>query len=354
MQLSAELKDNKIIVEKSRDIGLLHSKSHFGTPLSGNKLALDLLETVFLVGEKKLKVFHKKKVLGFDILVSLALSTFPHFELRYLVFRDLRKRGHIVKQRAENSIICFSIETPKKTNDVSEKTQVLYVFSERDTITIDTIHALVHTSEQENTCVWFSIVDEEGDITYYDVSSVDLQGQTKRHVFPKGSSILLDNRVLVFDPKLTSLLQSKEFFGKPFGDGLQLSLVEALYLSEKNVLEISHAQESKKYSKENFKRLVEKQQPDIDSRLLVFTDLKHRGLLVKTGFKFGTHFRAYTKNPEETHAEYLIHVVKKGFQSIWAEISRGVRLAHSVNKDFVFARVDGERITYIRFGRLRP
>jgi tRNA-intron endonuclease len=99
---------------------------------------------------------------------------------------------------------------------------------------------------------------------------------------------------------------------------------------------------------------MKKLQPDIEQRLMVFKDLKQRGLLVKTGFKFGAHFRAYTKQPDKTHAEYLIHVVEKGFTSIWAEISRAVRLAHSVNKEFVFARIDNQTIDYIKLGRLRP
>jgi tRNA-intron endonuclease len=47
-------------------------------------------------------------------------------------------------------------------------------------------------------------------------------------------------------------------------------------------------------------------------------------------------------------------VVEKGFTSIWSEISRAVRLAHSVNKEFVFARVDAKNIDYIKLGRLRP
>ena len=93
---------------------------------------------------------------------------------------------------------------------------------------------------------------------------------------------------------------------------------------------------------------------DIELILTVFKDLKKRGLIVKTGFKFGAHFRAYTKKPEETHAEYLIHVVNKKYKVLWAEISRAVRLAHSVNKEIIFAKVEGKKIDYIKFGRLRP
>jgi len=79
-------------------------------------------------------------------------------------------------------------------------------------------------------------------------------------------------------------------------------------------------------------------------------------MIVKTGFKFGTHFRAYTKSPHKSHAEYLIHGVTDSFTTSWAEISRAVRLAHSVNKTFAFAIYTSNRkkITYISLSRLRP
>ena len=82
--------------------------------------------------------------------------------------------------------------------------------------------------------------------------------------------------------------------------------------------------------------------------------MKNRGLIVKTGFKFGTHFRAYTKKPHITHAEYLIHVVNKNFKTIWSDFSRAIRLAHSVNKEFIFAIQYNKKIEYIKLGRLRP
>jgi tRNA-intron endonuclease len=79
-------------------------------------------------------------------------------------------------------------------------------------------------------------------------------------------------------------------------------------------------------------------------------------MLVKTGFKFGTHFRAYTQPPGKNHAEYLIHAVTDQYTGSWAEISRAVRLAHSVNKTFAFALYDKhtESIFYLSLSRLRP
>jgi len=79
-------------------------------------------------------------------------------------------------------------------------------------------------------------------------------------------------------------------------------------------------------------------------------------MLVKTGFKFGTHFRVYSQTPDKNHAEYLIHSITNRYRGSWAEISRAVRLAHSVNKIFAFALSHGEQDTifYLSLTRLRP
>jgi tRNA-intron endonuclease len=344
MQTSGELKGEKIIVKKPIDTGRLYSKSHFGKFLTGNKLQLDLLEGVFLVDEGKIKIYHNKKELDFQKLVKIAAQSIPEFEIKYLVFKDLRNRGHAVK-------LC---EKDVGTNFYGFKQQFLIsVFSERDILDLKETRNLIKDAKKRKKALWFGIVDEEGDITYYEVSSLDIRGITKEHVFPKALGVLLKDRVVIFDKDISKDLLEKEFFGKSFGEGLQLSLIEVLYLSEKGFIVVETA-DGKKISKQKLEKVIHNSQPDIELRLIVFKDLKERNLIVKTGFKFGAHFRAYAKKPDETHAEYLVHVVEKDFKSVWAEISRAVRLAHSVNKEIVFARIDNGKIDYIKFGRLRP
>jgi tRNA-intron endonuclease len=280
----------------------------------------------------------------------LAAQQVPEFETKYLVFKDLRNRGHAITLCSNDAPVTFR---KFKQNHENAPLCTIAAFSERDILDIDATKQLIQQVTKKNSALWFALVDEEGDLTYYDVSGIDLKGDNSEQRYPKGTCILLKNRLILFDKKLADQLIRKEFFGKPFGEVLQLSFVEALYLLERNVLEIQ-TNDGKNLSEEKCINLMQKLQPDIEQRLMVFKDLKRRGLLVKTGFKFGAHFRAYTKQPDKTHAEYLIHVVEKGFVSIWAEISRAVRLAHSVNKEFVFARIDSKTIDYIKLGRLRP
>ena len=350
MQIFGELVGNQIIVKKQRDSGRLYSRSHFGTLNSKGQVKLDLLEGVFLLGENKIRIFEKKTELDFQTLINFAAQKIPEFEIRYLIFKDLRNRGLAIKHSNEKQTT-FCLFKQKK--DEKERQCFISAFSERDILDLKETKNLIQDITKKNGELWFAIVDEEGDLTYYSVSLQEMKGDVSEHNYPKGQGILLKNRIVLFGNKLAKSLFQKEFYGKPFGDGLQLSLVEGLYLLEKKVIDISSTQ-SKKLSQAECKKIIHKLQPDIKPRLLVFSNLKKSGLIVKTGFKFGVHFRAYTKQPDKTHAEYLIHVVDKDFKSIWAEMSRAVRLAHSVNKEIAFARIDGKKIDYIKFGRLRP
>lgn len=349
MDISGELIENHIIVKKASDIGRLYNKSHIGTMLPSNILRLSLLEGVFLLDEGKMILYQQKKQIGFSSILRQAVQHIPEFETKYLVYKDLRNRGHAIAQTEENLSISFR-KIPQKNETTS---CAIASYSERDVLDITLTKQLIQQYTKKKNKLWFALVDEEGDLTYYDISAVDLTGDIFEQKYTKGTAVLLQNRLIVFDKKLSNQLLQKEFFGKPFGETLQLSFVEGLYLLEKKTLEIQTTG-GHVLSEEQCIQLMKKLQPDIVPRLKVFKDLKKRGLLVKTGFKFGAHFRAYSKHPEETHAEYLIHVIEKDFTSIWAEVSRAVRLAHTVNKEFIFACIDDESIDYIRFGRLRP
>ncbi|RLG36170.1 MAG: tRNA-intron lyase, partial [Candidatus Alkanophagales archaeon] len=94
---------------------------------------------------------------------------------------------------------------------------------------------------------------------------------------------------------------------------------------------------------------------------------RERRLIVKTGFKFGSHFRVYERM-EQPHSKYLVHVVPREHIFVKPELSRAVRLAQSVRKQMVFAYEDtadataaegvtektgSSRIKYVGVGRVK-
>lgn len=77
---------------------------------------------------------------------------------------------------------------------------------------------------------------------------------------------------------------------------------------------------------------------------LVYEDWRKRGYVVKTGFKFGTHFRIYFPGASPTktddkwiHSRHVIHVFPRKHEQLISEWSRAIRVAHSVKKTFILA-----------------
>ncbi len=142
-------------------------------------------------------------------------------------------------------------------------------------------------------------------------------------------------------------------YGKRIEDRLEISFVEALYLTERRKITVK---KSKK--KIGFKDLMElglKFDKRLHEKYIVYRDLRGRGLVVKTGFKFGADFRCYSrgvlvkrgpKTPTE-HTKWIVYCIPEDYTCSFQELSRAVRLAHSIRATFLWAIVDCENdITY--------
>lgn len=119
----------------------------------------------------------------------------------------------------------------------------------------------------------------------------------------------------------------------------KLDIYESLFLIENGVLTldnitkrelVEHAVSRRK----EFLKLYE-----------VYKDWREKGYVIKTGFKFGTHFRVYFPGAKPTkdgnnywiHSKHVIHVFPKESRLLISEWSRAIRVAHSVRKTFILA-----------------
>lgn len=166
------------------------------------------------------------------------------------------------------------------------------------------------------------------------------------------NSELSGDVVIVKDIKGTKL-HDKSHYGNMTEEGLQLSLIEALFLMEKDKLEI--LKENEEFSMEDMFQLIRKR--DLFTSYIVFRDLRNRGYIVKTGFKYGSDFRLYErgKAPGEGHSNYLVKVAPEKCTINMFDLSSYVRVAHGVKKKLLFAVVDDENdITYYNMEWTRP
>jgi len=272
----------------------------------GNLLYLHPVEAVYLA----LKGYIRFK--DFNSLFSWAKSVVKDFHIYYTVYEDLRSRGYKVK--------------PSGNLLLSKK--AFLPLSESKLIRIPEIAEIAEKFED----FVLAVVDDESEITYYSVYRPELRGEQDEERIGKLVGYIVNDRVFVKDLNLFR----KHFYGSERDGFVVLSLIEAVYLSEKGILEVYDERRI------NYNELVERARrviPNFDEKYRVYRDLKERGLVVKTGFKFGSDFRVYTmvRSVEDLpHSEYLVSVVGNDNIKL-SEIARAVRLAQNVRKKMVFA-----------------
>ncbi len=150
-------------------------------------------------------------------------------------------------------------------------------------------------------------------------------------------------------------LYSQSRFGEIIKDKVFYSLVEALYLLEKGKLNVYL---SKK--KLNFNSLMREacdREKNFHTRYCVYSDLRNRGYIIKTAFKFGADFRVYAKGvkPGEDHAMWIVYPVYETGSLTWHEFSAKNRVAHSTRKRLLIGIVDEEGdVTYYEIEWKRP
>jgi tRNA-intron endonuclease len=151
-------------------------------------------------------------------------------------------------------------------------------------------------------------------------------------------------------------LTQKSSFGKLEEDVLELSLIEAFYLMEKGRLNIYENSESDKKLDANYIRNIIKKNSAY-AKYIVYKDLKDRGYIINTGFKYGSEFRLYErgKTPGEEHSDYLVKIINENHYINALDFASYVRVAHGVKKHLLLAVVDDEEdITYYKVEWTKP
>jgi len=150
-------------------------------------------------------------------------------------------------------------------------------------------------------------------------------------------------------------LYKKSCFGEPVEDKIHYTLSEAMFLAEKNKIEIFS--KNKKLTTQELMNKLRRIDKRFQVRYPVFKDLREKGYVVKTALKFGADFRVYDKGqkPGQKHAKWIVFAEHESKSTTWHEFSAKNRVAHSTKKKLLLAIVDEESdITYYEVGWVRP
>jgi tRNA-intron endonuclease len=318
--MECELRDD-VLTAGSDAVEELYDRGFYGRVKDG-KLELSLIEGAYLLSRGKIEIFSDRNALDFKAFFEIASDRIKDFELGYIVFKDLRERGYYTKM----SPIGFRIY-PRGGHPGKTPAHVfVYVISERAHLPLQRMISELNKAENARKRLILAIVDEESDITFYELKNI----------------IIAD------------FLHQNYFFGKKLDElRLQLSLVESGYLLDKQWIRIKHKNAAE------FNEYAEGVEPGYTLKYLVYSNLRDRGFVVKTGFKFGTHFRVYKQFKTDAHSEYLVHTIASDYVFALPELSRAVRIANTVHKRMVFGYPDDAtgdeagRVGYVEVGWIR-
>ncbi|MDY6817514.1 MAG: tRNA-intron lyase [Halobacteriales archaeon] len=331
-----------------------HDARGYGHPLEGNEIAVAPVEAAHLLFRGDLETVGGD---DFPAFVETAATADPSFGPRFLVYADFRERGfYLSPAEPAWAEVIDAVESPDtaidfyvyprgqgpRDGDIAYRVRVL---DEYTSVPIGTLDDDL-----------LAIIDEEGEVTYLGASRPDYEGSAE-YTPSAVSGTLLTDRVVVWDPP--SDLYQSGFYGQPLdtGDseqtpsGLHLSLVEATYLARNGWLTVEGGVD----------RLTARGQEigdeAFDRRLQVYTALRDRSVVPKTGFKFGADFRTYADFESVDslrHSERLVRVLPPDVTLSPRELALDVRLAHGVRKEIVFALADGETISWHSLQRVTP
>jgi len=275
----------------------------------GNNILLYPEEVLFLKEMKDAKIWKEGKEIGLNELLK-HLTSHPHFLPSYFVFRDWKRRGLVAKKDV--------VATGNRKEEISYIAKPLL-------------------------------------LPKYVLKAIFFPAQL----------------MSITDEKISKELFEQYWFGQygtykahELGKMCKFDIFETIYLMEKGLLECDVSMENSSSStpilqfllKHLWKLLkynepVEKMIKDIaNKRIRFFNEIyqvyktwRDAGYVVKTGFKFGTHFRIYfphvkpTMKGKDVHSKHLLHVFPRGSKMLVSEWARVVRVAHSVRKTFLLS-----------------
>ena len=361
-QMHGELRDGEIHLGGDARQRLYDARG-YGRPLGGNEVALTRVEAAHLLLREDLETVDG---MGFRTFFATAADERTDFSVRFLVYADLRSRGFYLSPAREGWVespatnVDFVVYPRGKGPGEGEVSFFVRTVGEREAVPAADLGNRV-----------LAVVDEESEVTYLETEAVEPDGISNLDLPVGVDGDLLGDRVLLWDPPTE--LHDVGFYGQPMAtrdetavDALQLSLVEAAYLAARAAIDLTSERARGAGSDDGGSsydavveagRVVEGKR--FDRRLRAYAELRERGVVPKTGFKFGADFRTYAEVESVDdlgHSERLVRVLSPDHEFVPRDLALDVRLAHGVRKEMVFALVgdDDEEIAWLAVGRLTP
>lgn len=161
------LSGERVFSEREKAINQFYNKRYFGEVIEG-KLFLSLIEAAYLMEWGKIRVFDGDRELSLRELFDLARKKDESFDLKFLVYRDLRKRGYIVK-----TALKYGSHFRVYRKGMEEHADwLVWVVGENMKMVPNDLTARVRVAHGVRKNMVMAVVDEDNDVVYYRVERV--------------------------------------------------------------------------------------------------------------------------------------------------------------------------------------
>ena len=159
----------RVITESSNEARELYDQSRYGNLLDNGKVQLSLLEALYLIEKGRLVVLDgRNKPIDFDKFLKKAQKVEPKFWIKYCVFKDIRDRGYIIKTALKFGADFRVYARGIKPGEDHAK-WIVYPVHEGETLTWHEFSAKNRVAHSTRKRLLIGVVDEESDVTYYEV-----------------------------------------------------------------------------------------------------------------------------------------------------------------------------------------
>lgn len=142
-------------------------QSSFGEHVE-DTIKYTLPEGLFLVQNEKMDIYQNNKLLTAEDINKKFTRLDKKFPVKYAVFKDLRMKGYVVKTALKFGAEFRVYEKGKKPGKEHSK-WVVFTDHENNKTTWHEFAAKNRVAHSTNKNVLLAIVDEEGQITYYEI-----------------------------------------------------------------------------------------------------------------------------------------------------------------------------------------
>ena len=168
-KIEAYFHDNVVLTEATDLARELYNTYTYGTLYRKKRTQLSLYEALYLLEKEKITVLDgRNKEYDFDRFIKRARKKQKDFWTKYVVFRDFREKGYVIKTALKFGAEFRVYDRGIKPGQDHAK-WVVYPVPENNFTTWHEFSAKNRVAHSTKKRLLIAVVDGENDITYYEV-----------------------------------------------------------------------------------------------------------------------------------------------------------------------------------------